>query len=766
MGLFGHKKKQENIPDGAQTTIARGGRAGFFFKALGYVAFFIALFFASFWKNNTPESPLYLNRPSGARLVSPIDFEYISDLKTKERKEQQRRRVVPVYKIDLSNFRDFSQKIEQLKHELAECDPAAGTQRNEKITTLIEMFDALGLKLERSDVERLLRFKNLQRNRLLDESLFILQEMVQKGVWDDDPLYGTLYFQTFDPISDPQQQRLTVGNALRLLRTRIFSTVSQYDVANALIHIMRYGLKPNFVCDQERTEERIRQVVEQTSNVTVHIAAGDVLVEFGQIVTAEVLERWQAYQNAIAQQTDYKTAQMHALLKDGSVFTLLWTLAMLLLLPFPTHLRSSVRLQSTTAAVILFQVLLIRTIAWFCDNSEIGQSLGWTPLVPFLVPTFLCAVLVTTLVDAFAGAVITLLTVGLKVLLLRGSFELFLCDLTVGWALVSLCRRIQFKKDVFKVIACGFLIYAVLIALHGYLYQPIDLVTGLQRTAAISVNGLFTFLFVFLFTPLLEKLFHHSTNMTFLRLTDFNHPLLRKLQEVAPGTYHHSLMVAALAEKAASEIGANALLCRCCALYHDVGKMKNPNYFTENQQGDNPHRDQPPSVSVMILKGHISEGVLLAKRYHLPRVIRDMMRQHHGTFLMQYFYKKALLIKAENETVDEAAFRYDGPKPQTKEAAILFLSDAVEASSRSLETPTETSIEALVKSIVKDREDDGQLNDSALTLKDLEIIRKTFSETLTTMLHRRISYNKIDVGNASASTQTATLPKESFVKQT
>ena len=766
MGLFGRKKKREAVPDETQSTVPYQRRVPFFCKTLGYIAFFIAFFFASFWKNNTLELPLYLNRPSGARVVAPIDFEYISDLKTKERKEQQRRRVVPVYKIDLSNFRNFSQKIEQMKHELAECDQAAGTQRNEKITILIETFDALGLKLERNDVERLLRFRNLQRNRLLDECLFILQEILQKGVWDDDPLYGTLYLQTFEPLSDPQQQRLTVGNALRLLRNRIFATVSEYDVANALIHIMRYGLKPNFICDQERTQEKIRQIVEQTPNVTVQIAAGDVLVEFGQIVTTEVFERWQAYKNAVVQQTDYKTIRVHALLKDGSVFTLLWSLAILLLFLSPTRLRSSVRLQSATAAVILFQVLSIRAVAWFCDNSEIGQSLGWTPLVPFLVPTFLCAVLITTLVDAFAGTIVTLLTVGLKMLLLRGSFELFLCDLTVGWAFVVLCRRIQFKKDVFKAIACGFLLYAVLIALHGSLYQPINLVTGLQRTAIISVNGLFTFLFVFLFTPLLEKLFHHSTNMTFLRLTDFNHPLLRKLQEVAPGTYHHSLMVAALAEKAASEIGANALLCRCCALYHDVGKMKNPNYFTENQQGDNPHRDQPPSVSVMILKGHISEGVLLAKRYHLPRIIRDMMRQHHGTFLMQYFYKKALLIKAENETVDEAAFRYDGPKPQTKEAAILFLSDAVEASSRGLETPTEASIEALVKSIVKDREEDGQLNDSALTLNDLERIRTSFRDSLITMLHRRISYNKIDVGNASASTQTATPPKESFVKQT
>ena len=766
MSLFGHKKKRETVSDKAQPTVGLGQRRRRFFKVLGCVAFFVALFFASFWGNNTLEPPLHLNRPSGTRITAAIDFEYISDLKTKERKEQQRRRVVPVYKIDLSNFRNFSQKIEQLKRELAECEQAAGVQRHEKTTALLKTFEAVGLPLEKNDVERLLHFKNLQRNRLLDESLFILQEMMQKGVWDEDPTYGTLYFHTFEPISDPQQQRLTVGNALRLLRNRIFATVAEYDVANALIHIMRYGLKPNFVCDQQQTQEKIQKVVEQTPNVTVHVTAGDVLVEFGQIVTAEVFERFRAYQEAVSQQSASQTARVGIWLKDGFAFSLLVVVSTLLLILLPTRLRTSVRLQSATAGLILLQVLFIRTVTWFCNISEIGQSFGLSPFVPFLVPTFLPAILITTLVDAFAGTVVALLTIGLKMLLLHGSLELLPCDFAIGWFLVVQCRRIQFKKDIFKAISYGFLLYIVLIALYGSWYQPIDVLTGLQRTAAVSVNGVFTFLFVFLFTPLLERLFHHSTNMTFLRLTDFNHPLLQKLQEVAPGTYHHSLMVAALAEKAASEIGANALLCRCCALYHDVGKMKNPNYFTENQQGDNPHRDQPPSVSVMILKGHISEGLLLAKRYHLPRVIRDMIQQHHGTFLMQYFYKKALLIKAENETVDEAAFRYDGPKPQTKEAAILFLSDAVEASSRSLETPTETSIEALVKSIVKDREDDGQLNDSALTLNDLEIIRKTFSETLTTILHRRISYNKIDVGNPSASSQTATLPKESFVKQT
>ena len=759
MRFFGRKK--EPIPVDEQPTASRRRLVPFILKTLGYVAFFTALFFVSFWKRNTLEPSLRLNQPSGIRFVAPIDFEYISEIKTQERKEQQRRHAVPVYKIDLTPFRNFSQKIEQLKDELAECERTEGEQRNKKTATLIETFEAdRNLPLERGDVERLLRFKKLQRNRLLDESLFILQEIAQKGIWDDEPMYETFYLQAFEPTySDPQQRRLNVGDALRLLRTRILATVPEYDVANALIHVMRYGLTPNFIYDRQQTQEKIQKILEQTPNVTVQIAAGDVIVEFGQIVTAEIFERWQAYWYAVEHQATYKKAQNLLWMKDGFIFTLLASLTTLLLFLLQTRLRSSVRLQSATAILMLFQMLLLRSAAWFCNGSEIGRSFGLSALTHFFVPTFLSSILITALVDMPAGLIVTLMIVGLKTLLLHGSFEMFLCDLTVGWYLTALCQYIRFKKDILQAVSCGLLLYIVLISLHGFLYQPIELLTGLQRAAAAFANGLFTFLFVFFFTSPLERLFHNSTNITFLRLTDYNHPLLRKLQEVAPGTYHHSLMVAALAEKAASEIGANSLLCRCSALYHDVGKMANPSFFTENQQGDNPHNNQPPSVSVMILKNHIKEGLRLAKRYHLPRIIRELLQQHHGTFPMQYFYKKALLLKAEDETVDEAAFRYEGPKPQTREAAVLFLSDAVEASSRSLENPTEEAIGALVKSIIREREEDGQLNDSSLTINDLARIQTAFCNSLITMMHRRISYNKIDIGNASSAQQTSASSK-------
>ena len=205
-------------------------------------------------------------------------------------------------------------------------------------------------------------------------------------------------------------------------------------------------------------------------------------------------------------------------------------------------------------------------------------------------------------------------------------------------------------------------------------------------------------------------------------------------------------MVATLAEKAAAEIGANPLLCRCCALYHDIGKIIKPEYFTENQRGgENPHADQTPSMSAIILKSHIKEGVELAKTYKLPKIIIDVIRQHHGTSVMQYFYKKALLLKSdENEVVDEKLFRYDGPKPEFKEAAIILLADAIEAASRSLEKCTAQSIRDLIDKIVKDRIETEQLNACKITLQDLDAIKKSFEVTLLTMSHARISYDSVE----------------------
>ena len=202
-------------------------------------------------------------------------------------------------------------------------------------------------------------------------------------------------------------------------------------------------------------------------------------------------------------------------------------------------------------------------------------------------------------------------------------------------------------------------------------------------------------------------------------------------------------MVASLAENVANEIKANALLCRCCALYHDIGKLIKPEYFTENQKdGENPHEHQTPSMSAVILKSHVKEGVELAKSYNLPQEIISVIQQHHGTSIMQYFYNKALRQQEANGgTVDPLVFRYDGPKPQFKESAIISLADAVEAASRSLTKVSAQAVTELIESVVKERIESGQLNECSVTLKEINQLKKSFQFTLLNMLHARVSYS-------------------------
>lgn len=277
---------------------------------------------------------------------------------------------------------------------------------------------------------------------------------------------------------------------------------------------------------------------------------------------------------------------------------------------------------------------------------------------------------------------------------------------------------------------------------------------GLQSLAAVG-GGLLTAIIVSGMLPVLEQAFHITTAMSWLELTDLNHPLLMRLSLEAPGTYEHSQAVARLAEGAAERIGANAAMCRTCAYYHDIGKLVKPEYFTENMRSTrNPHDDLAPTMSALILIAHVKEGVDLALKHTLnPRII-EVIQQHHGDSLVYYFYKRALqqqedaraggkilnLREDDIPEVTEESFRYSGPRPQTKESAIISLADAVESASRSLEKPTLQRIEELVSDIVDARVADHQLSDCNLTFSELSEVTESFCFTLKSMLHRRIAY--------------------------
>ncbi len=346
------------------------------------------------------------------------------------------------------------------------------------------------------------------------------------------------------------------------------------------------------------------------------------------------------------------------------------------------------------------------------------------------------------------------------------SFIIFsmICGFVAIFLTTSVRRRSRLViAGVYSGVAC-FLLASTL----GLIQWPALFETGLagwemvgkQALSAILVSTL-TAILVSGLLPLMEATFCITTDVSWIELADLNHPLLKQMTIEAPGTYHHSLVVATLAETAAESIGASSIMCRVCAYFHDIGKMKKPAYFIENiGEGHNPHDDLTPNMSALVIMAHVKDGVDMAIKHKMNSEIVNVIKEHHGNSLIRFFYHRALKQRdevrkqfeegnAHEEDIPEVkmeSFRYSGPRPRTRESAIISLADAVESASRSLQKPTPKKIEELIDDIFKDRLTDGQLDDAALTLADLATIKNSFSTTLRSMMHSRIEYPKLEEG--------------------
>ena len=327
----------------------------------------------------------------------------------------------------------------------------------------------------------------------------------------------------------------------------------------------------------------------------------------------------------------------------------------------------------------------------------------------------------------------------------------------LGFTGVLLTKRVRRRNRLFMAgLYVGLVATAYSLLLHEaagvIMEEQIGRIVGLPlimgAVTGMAVGGLL---------PVLESVFGVTTDVSWLELGDLNHPLMRRLSIEAPGTYHHSLVVANLAEAAAEHIGASASMCRVSAYFHDIGKLSKPEYFIENMDpSDNPHDDLTPRMSALVIIAHVKDGVDLAIKHNLNSRIIDVIEQHHGTSLAYFFYRQALEQKAEVERlvkqskakeddvpqVSEETFRYPGPRPQFKESAIISLADAVESASRTLEKPNASRIETMIDEIVHARMMDGQLDECDLTIAELARIKKSFAKTLLSMMHGRIKYQK------------------------
>ncbi len=310
-----------------------------------------------------------------------------------------------------------------------------------------------------------------------------------------------------------------------------------------------------------------------------------------------------------------------------------------------------------------------------------------------------------------------------------------------------LCRTIRSRTKLVQVgFTCALIVFPTVIGVQYMLGQPLTLALLTNALwfagGAGFAGGVMTALL-----PFLERLFDFQTDISLLELTDANHPLLKELVQRAPGTYNHSINVASMSESAADAIGANGLLCRVAAYFHDVGKLRKPEYFIENQDsGVNKHDDLVPTMSTLVIIAHVKDGAEIARKHRLPQRVIDLIEQHHGTTLVEYFYRRATEQAAESDEgedqspLDEADFRYPGPRPQTPEAAVMMLADAVESASRTLREPAPARIESLVESIASKKFDDGQFDECAITIEQLRTIQGSLTKSLNAMYHARVKY--------------------------
>ncbi|AIS52181.1 7TM receptor with intracellular metal dependent phosphohydrolase [Thermoanaerobacter kivui] len=361
---------------------------------------------------------------------------------------------------------------------------------------------------------------------------------------------------------------------------------------------------------------------------------------------------------------------------------------------------------------------------------------------PLLIPSATLPMLISVLIDPYVAIMIDIIY-SLLVGLMVGFNQTFIVMSLFGGLIGAI--RLSHAKQRLDFVKAGLYVSGVnLVSIVGIGFlNSNDIISVLKSSLWGIVNGAFSIILVIGTLPFWEAAFDILTPLKLLELSNPNNPLLKKLMMDTPGTYHHSIVVANLAEAASDAIGANSLLVRVGSYYHDIGKIKRPYFFKENQlSGENLHDKISPDLSTLVIISHVKDGVELAKKYRLPQAIIDLIKQHHGTSLVKYFYNKA--SQNETETCEEEAFRYPGPKPSTKEAAILMLADSVEASVRSIPDPTEENIENMVNKIITDRLNDGQLDDSDLTLKDIKTIKNAFLTALNGMFHRRIEYPDIE----------------------
>ena len=487
-----------------------------------------------------------------------------------------------------------------------------------------------------------------------------------------------------------------------------------YDNELDIKSILSYELineftKPNILFDKDLTESRQKERLDKVSRFQGTVLANELIVDTNNRITESVLLKLKSLQLESERRLGYEKAADKFREYLGAFFVV--SILLFLLFSFFYIYRNEYFKDSKFLLLIGLLMYLIVLSSWIIVSYQ---------LPVYIIPIAMFSILLTVLLDTTVSLISSTILILLVSLLIGNDLDFAIIQFFISFIAILSVRKLRKRRQIIAtmltLVMCSlFVFFSVM------LFKGIDFLDYNYSTVGyLALSSFLCPILAFGLVPLFESFFGITTDLSLIELLDYDQPLLKKLMEDAPGTHTHSVKVGTLAESCANAIGARALLCRVGSYYHDIGKIKKPEYYAENQTGENKHDSITPHMSAKILKQHVTDGLTLADEYGLPTIVKDFIKTHHAKNRMEFFYKKAL----ENDSkVDENEFRYPGPKPTSKETGIVMLAEAIEAQANSLKNPTLEKFETMIDKAIRSRLEDGQLDECPLTMEDLQKIK-------------------------------------------
>jgi len=683
-----------------------------------------------------------------ADITAPFDLIIADPEATALKKDAAAAAILPVYSFDANVFANTEDKIRLLFAEGRDWTARyPGNHKTDELRTLL--LDKLSIDIELPDLAALVRLKFPAE---LEEVLAgLAAKIFSQGIIPSKNLFIHGEAEHGLTLRDGQgaERTIRVGDILDIGESehRFTDELEKIELPvrnRALLsNLGQLFLTANVTYNKIETERRKAQARAEVGMVTFTVKKDRVIVRKGDEVSADALKILDEYNRLIRRSSSWLPNFIGSLLLYFFLFSTLWHYLQTVFKPQPAERQFRMTGAALIGSLVLYKVFLYlaATVGGAVTSDTLSRVETYYYAFPLQAGTLIFAFLVPDPITLLY-IILNSLTVGI---LLGGDFLLTIFSFVGGLAALY---GVKYYKKRYRAatLRAGFVILPavnifVILAFH-LIERSADFAFFASEVAMGLLGGAASAVLAFLLLPLVETAFGFVTGSKLLELTNSELPAFRQLSLEAPGSYHHSLIVATLAEKAAEELGLDAQLAKAGALYHDIGKSKMPEYFIENRSRQfDMHKDLTPSMSTLVIKNHVKEGVELARKLKLPRPLRDIIEQHHGTSLVRFFYAKAKrTYDPEQQTVGEEAYRYAGPTPQTKEAGLVMLADAIEAASRSLKFPTKDKLKRVIADIINSALQDDQLDGCDFTIRELRSVAASFLTILFAIYHPRVEY--------------------------